>query len=322
MSRASPRLAHRPMTRSMTALTVRRSTRLSGVQVHANTISSAPQQQLIRRNINDRVTKISRRAEPLRRQFKHGRHRAAWAAVTTTQDVGQASSTASAIGCPSPSSPHSTTSTSNNVLSARETELIQKENEFRLKSRKLEQQLVTVSQKEREAVALFRECKQRLERTTIRQLEDYFTCPLCFEIILNPRQCGHTFCATCILKWFFSRLHRVCGSWHEPVDCPMCRSALLSTPDNVPRPEYSFPFTPNRTADNAICGMINALAKEADSANISPSSPLADWTEDGHARQEWRRKEIAGRNEMTSLATSWTNMHGDEFIAIKRRLEV
>jgi hypothetical protein len=34
--------------------------------------------------------------------------------------------------------------------------------------------------------------------------------------------------------------------------------------------------------------MINTLAKEADSGNVSA---LADWAEDGHARQEWCRKE-------------------------------
>ncbi|KAG0709312.1 hypothetical protein DFH29DRAFT_793330, partial [Suillus ampliporus] len=211
--------------------------------------------------------------------------------------------------------------------SARESELILKEKEFRVKSRRLEQQVATASRREREAAALLGECQERLTRTTLRQLEEYFTCPLCFEIMaypysLNPRQCGHTFCATCILKWFFSRLHRVCGSWHEPVDCPMCRSALFYTPDNVPRPEFSFPFTPNRAADNAIRGMISTLAKEADSGSVSASSTLTDWGENGHARQEWCRKERLGRHEMTALATSWTNMHGDEFIKIKSRLEV
>ncbi|KAG1880436.1 hypothetical protein C8R48DRAFT_683982 [Suillus tomentosus] len=315
MTRPSSRVpANRPMTRSITAQALRRSTRLSGVQViHAHT--TLPH-QLITRKSNKRVTKISRHAEPPR-QFKHARAPAHWTAI---QDLGEA------IGCPSPSGPHSTSPLSDNV-SARETELILKEKEFRSKSRRLEKQLATVSHKEREAAALLEECKQRLERTTIRHLEDYFTCPLCFDIMacpysLNPRQCGHTFCATCILKWFFSRLHRVCGSWHEPVDCPMCRSALLYTPDNVPRPESSFPFIPNRTADNAIRGMINTLAKEADSGNVSASSPLADWGEDGHARQEWSRKERSGRHEMTSLAASWINMHGDEFITIKSRLEV
>ncbi|KAG1770742.1 hypothetical protein EDD22DRAFT_865770, partial [Suillus occidentalis] len=136
-------------------------------------------------------------------------------------------------------------------LSARELQLIQKEKQLTSKSRILEQQL---SQKETQAL---QECKNNLTQT---HLEDYFTCPLCFEIMacpysLNPRLCGHTFCATCILKWFFSRLHRACATWHEPVDCPICRSALFGTPDNVPRPDSSFPFTPNRTADNAIRGM-------------------------------------------------------------------
>ncbi|KAG2343971.1 hypothetical protein BDR05DRAFT_883086 [Suillus weaverae] len=283
--------------------------------VHEHT--TAPQQPVRRRKTKP-VIKISRDAEHLR-QFKHGRARAG---CTGTQDAGKAHS----IGRSSPSDPHDTSGASDNV-SARESELVLKENEFRLKSRTLEQQLATVSRKEREAAALLKECKERLGRTTLRQLEDYFTCPLCFEIMacpysLNPRQCGHTFCATCILKWFFSRLHRVCGSWHEPVDCPMCRSALFCTPDNVPRPEFSFPFTPNRAADNAIRGMINILAKEADSGNVSASSPLADWREDGHASQEWCRKERVGRHEIMSLATSWTNMHGNEFVTIKSRLEV
>jgi len=71
----------------------------------------------------------------------------------------------------------------------------------------------------------------------------------------------------------------------------MCRSALFYTPDNVPRPESSFPFTPNRAADNAIRGMINSLANEAHSGNDSASSSLPDWGEDGHAKKEWCRKE-------------------------------
>lgn len=64
--------------------------------------------------------------------------------------------------------------------------------------------------------------------------------PRCYDIMaqpysLNPGQCGHTFCALCILRHFFSRLHKACGGWHESVDCPMCRSLLVITPDRVPR---------------------------------------------------------------------------------------
>lgn len=79
--------------------------------------------------------------------------------------------------------------------------------------------------------------------------------------ILNPGQCGHTFCGLCILKWFFSRLHVTCGGWHESVDCPICRSLLVITPDQPPRPNTTFPFVPNRIA-TAVCeSLIEKLAK-------------------------------------------------------------
>lgn len=54
----------------------------------------------------------------------------------------------------------------------------------------------------------------------------------------------------------------------------MFRSALFYTLDNVPHPDFSFPFTPNKAADNANRGMV---WKEADSGNVAPSSLLIDW---------------------------------------------
>lgn len=108
---------------------------------------------------------------------------------------------------------------------------------------------------------------------------------------LIPRNCGHTFCATCILKWFFSRLHKGCGGWHEAVDCPLCRTALPHTPERTPRSASCFPFTPNRTADIAIRGLINTISHELASASAVASSPLSDWNEDGHSKQEWSRRE-------------------------------
>ncbi|KAG1876434.1 hypothetical protein DFJ58DRAFT_175739 [Suillus subalutaceus] len=164
MSRASRVPAARPMTRSMTAPALRRSTRLSGV--HAVRDHTTAPQQLARRKRNRRVTKISRHVEHLQ-QFKHGTTRAD---CTGTQNTRKPNSFGRSL---SPD-PHSAPDN----VSARETELILKEKEFRLKSRKLEQQLATVSQKEREVAKLLEEFKERLVRTTIRQLEDYFTCPL------------------------------------------------------------------------------------------------------------------------------------------------
>ncbi|KIY53356.1 hypothetical protein FISHEDRAFT_19104, partial [Fistulina hepatica ATCC 64428] len=66
---------------------------------------------------------------------------------------------------------------------------------------------------------------------------------------LNAGRCGHSFCAQCLLKWFFSRLHKGCGNWHESVDCPICRQMVVITPDRVPRMDITFPFVPNRLGD-------------------------------------------------------------------------
>lgn len=109
--------------------------------------------------------------------------------------------------------------------------------------------------------------------------------------MLTPRNCGHTFCATCILKWFFSRMHKGCGGWHEAVDCPLCRSPLPHTPDRTPRSNSSFPFTPNRIAEIAIRGLMNTISHELASASVLASHPLSDWSEGGHGKQEWSKRE-------------------------------
>lgn len=145
---------HRPTTRSMTAPAVRRSSRLTPgkLTTSSNPINNAPHhrrthlisahhptapQHPIPRKPTKRVSKISTD----QRQFKHAH----------CTDAGKLD------------------------LSARESQLIQKEKQFILKSRILEQQLASVSQKETQAAALLEECKNNL---TQRHLEDYFTCPL------------------------------------------------------------------------------------------------------------------------------------------------
>jgi hypothetical protein len=149
---------HRPTTRSMTAPTVRRSTRLTPGKLitsfdpnnnaphHRRThlISAHHPQHPIPRKQTKRVSKTSTH----QRQFKHAH----------CTDAGKLD----------PS----------HNLSARESQLIQKEKQFTFKSRILEQQLASVSQKETEAAALLEECKNNLTTSTQRHLEDYFTCPL------------------------------------------------------------------------------------------------------------------------------------------------
>lgn len=143
---------------------------------------------------------------------------------------------------------------------------------------------------------------------------------MAYPYTLNPGKCGHTFCAICILKWFFSRLHRVCGGWHEAVDCPICRSTLALTPDRTPRPPYTFPFVPNRVAAGVVESLIGKLAQpppsivkqevheglrisESDKEgrkrkrevlkieDCSLEADLEAWKEGGNLRTEWLKRD-------------------------------
>jgi hypothetical protein len=158
----------------------------------------------------------------------------------------------------------------------------------------------------------------------------------CYEILaapytLNPSHCGHTFCGLCILKWFFSRLHRACGGWHESVDCPICRSLLIITPELTPestsRLPFTFPFVPNRVTASVIESLVEKLAKpplcsqakikregsegtwgsqsrkdrsrgctrkreaSEETEKVSETSDISAWREGGYMRAEWLKKD-------------------------------
>ncbi|KAJ8582066.1 hypothetical protein M405DRAFT_776806 [Rhizopogon salebrosus TDB-379] len=158
------------------------------------------------------------------------------------------------------------------------------------------------------------ECSELAAINTIRQLEECFTCPMCLEVMARPystRRCGHDFCATCILTWFFFRSSLWSG--FDVVDCPICRSALIDSSENS-----SSPFIPNKTADGAIRAMIDTLSKEDDHGKASAA--LAEWGKDGRARQEWSRKERDGYQEMSILNKLWPNVGSDDYIDMKTRL--
>jgi len=116
--------------------------------------------------------------------------------------------------------------------------------------------------------------------------------------------CGHTFCAICMVKHFFSRFHRTCGGWHEHVECPMCRSILIYTPNSLPRSPLTFPFAKNRMADAAVEAMLNQLTNRIDDildlrnycetlerskrgSKIDCETPLLVWKSGGSSRMEW-----------------------------------
>jgi len=106
-----------------------------------------------------------------------------------------------------------------------------------------------------------------------------------------------------MVKHFFSRFHRTCGGWHEHVECPMCRSILIYTPNQLPRSPLTFPFAKNRMADAAVAAMIDQLTAQIESigllnpcegmeqtkGGIKPDceNPLAVWRMGGSSHIEW-----------------------------------
>jgi hypothetical protein len=116
---------------------------------------------------------------------------------------------------------------------------------------------------------------------------------------LNSSTCGHTFCALCCLKWFFSKIHIACGYWHDPVYCPMCRSPLPEPSENLPRDPASFPFIPNRDLNKVICSMVDRLTAYTSDIKIETPIPedlselevhIQPWTSGGQALEDWRRR--------------------------------
>lgn len=66
--------------------------------------------------------------------------------------------------------------------------------------------------------------------------------------------CGHSFCAICALRWFFYYLEGD-GTviYHKSLDCPVCGGPLAEfTILEEWRERSTFPFIPNRLADDAL----------------------------------------------------------------------
>jgi len=200
--------------------------------------------------------------------------------------------------------------------------------------------------------------KARESEMILAHLEEHFQCPLCYEIIacpytLTPAECGHTFCAVCTVKWFFSRLHRGCGTWHESVDCPLCRALLIITPDTTPRSTITIPFAPNRLAEGTLRGLLSRLMENTSKKGTNKTGPggctgdavsckaeggvvkLEDlasaqlvttgaeaWADGGALRKDWLDRERLGRSEMDDIISRWKELTPEEFITIKDRLGV
>lgn len=180
-------------------------------------------------------------------------------------------------------------------------------------------------------------------RDTLRFLEEHFTCALCLEITAHPvtvphPNCGHTFCGICMIKHFFSRFHRTCGGWHEHVECPMCRSIIIYTPNQLPRSLLTFPFAKNRMADAAVVAMVDQLTDQIEDGGIRHScgnveqpkgnfkidceSPLSTWRKGGSSRMEWLERRERGKQEVDYLSRNWSTITSHDFVKMKDRLGV
>ncbi|KLO11058.1 hypothetical protein SCHPADRAFT_999187 [Schizopora paradoxa] len=235
-------------------------------------------------------------------------------------------------GSPSPES------SSDARLKCREQTLKQRETDLKKKESDLDSQ----------AQNLNTIMKGKEKEMTLEFLEEHLSCALCCEIIACPYSpisgnCGHSFCAMCLLKWYFSRLHDDCGSWHERVACPFCRAPLTFTPAIPPRDINTFPFAPNRLADACIQAAVEKLAsngspkpeadgrsqsrrasrvKKEESVGLLLESDVIGWSEYGRNRTDWNNRNRRGHDEMEDIRSRWTVLAPEDFHAIKSRLNV
>lgn len=125
---------------------------------------------------------------------------------------------------------------------------------------------------------------------------------------LNAYNCGHSFCALCLSRWFFSSLH-TCGTWHESVSCPLCRAQATTPTHDSSRSRSLCPFIPNRPLDDVVKGLVEKLegialkvtVEDAGNETEYTESPrdtkttlvaeLVDWSEDGQKRKDWKVNE-------------------------------
>ncbi|KAH9941981.1 hypothetical protein B0H21DRAFT_542082 [Amylocystis lapponica] len=232
-------------------------------------------------------------------------------------------------------------------LDKREYALAEKEEKLKHSTAKLEKLKEAVKQREREANDLVVSLGADRTGEALAKLDECFTCALCFDIMacpysLVPSQCGHTFCALCILKWFFSHLHYECGNWHEILECPLCRAHLPfplhpDQMDVLPRPAATCPFTPNRLADKVLTDAIDVVrqsappiassstgssssARKKKKAAVTATSAAAAWSEGGDSLTDWQARDRKGRTEMAYITRDWSKLKADHFRAIKDRL--
>ncbi|KAI0640781.1 hypothetical protein C8Q79DRAFT_994876 [Trametes meyenii] len=260
---------------------------------------------------------------------------------------------------------HKTLDQTEQTLSREHGDVLERRRTLIVKTRALDAQMKTLQLQQKTLDARERSLNRQAERQSaagmslngtlnparaLDMLEEHYTCSLCYETMACPYtltagQCGHSFCALCLMQWCFAAVHRGCGYWHDSLECPLCRAELPYASDVTPRSVFSFPFTPNRLADGMIKTLV-AVVKDAkpddaptagqgacptagagvgtgEDKSIDPSAVsdrLALWREGGAMYNDWVERDTRGRKEITRLATGWSTFQAEDFIEFKDRL--
>ena len=81
--------------------------------------------------------------------------------------------------------------------------------------------------------------------------------------------CGHSFCAGCIIPWYFMQAHECCQRWHTQPFCPNCRSIcphdLGGDGIHLTNP---CPFVPNTIADQAVDHLLARITVDFNSDRV------------------------------------------------------
>ncbi|KAF7793515.1 hypothetical protein EIP86_004629 [Pleurotus ostreatoroseus] len=228
-----------------------------------------------------------------------------------------------------------------------EERLLEREHEMVAKEQKVQQWEDELDEREI-AVVTGEDTEIARAEQIVKFLEDKLTCALCWDIIahpyqLRPSQCGHTFCASCLLEWALSQMHSSCGHWHERLECPLCRAPLPETPYEHPRDPFSCPFIPNRLITDVLGSLIDELSSllastEVDAEAAGPSSrkenpakkqrvihdedpSVTAWRSGGEAKASWKRRDTIGRQYMTTFVDNWSTFSQREFVKFKNKFE-
>ncbi|EMD39131.1 hypothetical protein CERSUDRAFT_104393 [Gelatoporia subvermispora B] len=224
-------------------------------------------------------------------------------------------------------------------LAKREKEIERREKEFSRKSANLAKKEESLQKREKQINELMLNlCVDRGEQA-LHKLDDMFQCELCLDVLaapytMVPEKCGHTFCSLCILQYYLGKFHDDCCKFHQPMDCPKCRTVLPWPNAHHKRASCSCPFTPNRLADGVIEQHVEVLTASAQELHniakankkggrlVIPDTPIVDWREKGRAKIAWKARYDQGKAEMLLLTERWKTIGGDDIIMMKRRLGI